>query len=139
MSRMAFSDSVRACGSGLPDPEVLLLSSNPERLPDEGGIRKSLIRASGRRRGGEESEDHEEPGQEEKEDCGKRLTNSDEPSESRDQHCRTSTPQAAHNTGRVFSEAGTGGPGGGNIENPATLCGERGLGRYGPTVDRSNV
>ncbi|KAJ1197993.1 hypothetical protein NDU88_001837 [Pleurodeles waltl] len=116
------------CGSGLPDPEVLLSSSKPERLPGEGGIRKSLIRASGRRQGGEESkEDHGEPGQEEKEDRGKWLKNSDEPSESRDQHRRTSTQQAAHDTGRAFSEAGIGGPGGGNTENPATLWGEHAL------------
>ncbi|KAJ1099226.1 hypothetical protein NDU88_004330 [Pleurodeles waltl] len=42
----------------------------------------------------------------EKEDRGKRLMNSDEPSEYRDQRCRTSIPQSTHDIGRVFSEAG---------------------------------
>ncbi|KAJ1138367.1 hypothetical protein NDU88_004754 [Pleurodeles waltl] len=98
------------------------------------------MRASERRREEEESkEDHRESGQEEKEDCGKCLKNSDEPSESKDQHCRTSTLQVAHVTSRIFSEAGTGGRGFGNTENPATLWGERGLGKYGPAVDGSNV
>ncbi|KAJ1126852.1 hypothetical protein NDU88_005258 [Pleurodeles waltl] len=97
------------CGSGLPDPEVLPPSSNEERLPGEGGIRKSLIRASGRQREGDEDneEDHWEPQQEEKEDHGKRLKNSDEPSESRDQHSRTLTPQLAHDDSSAFSKART--------------------------------
>ncbi|KAJ1089620.1 hypothetical protein NDU88_002769 [Pleurodeles waltl] len=53
----------------------------------------------------------------------------DEPSESRNQHSRLLPPQAAHDDGSVFPR--TGGPGGGNTENPAMLWGEHGLGRTG--------
>ncbi|KAJ1149086.1 hypothetical protein NDU88_001904 [Pleurodeles waltl] len=35
------------------------------------------------------------------EDCGKRRTNSDKPSTYRDQRCRTSMLQAAHDVGRI--------------------------------------
>ncbi|KAJ1203571.1 hypothetical protein NDU88_007356 [Pleurodeles waltl] len=129
------------CGSGLPVPEVLLPSSNEERLPGEGGIWKSLIRASGRRGGGEEEneEDDWETRPEEKEDHGKCLKNSDEPSESRDLHSKTPTPQVAHDDGSVFSEAGTGGPGGSSTENPTMLWGERGLGRYGSARREADI
>ncbi|KAJ1210075.1 hypothetical protein NDU88_005443 [Pleurodeles waltl] len=44
--------------------------------------------------------------EEAKEDRRKRLMNSDGPSEYRDQRCRTSMPQAAHDVGRIFSEDG---------------------------------
>ncbi|KAJ1180760.1 hypothetical protein NDU88_005977 [Pleurodeles waltl] len=58
---------------------------------------------------------------------------SDEPSEHRNQCCRNSIQQVAHDIGRVFPEAGKDDQEGGNTENQATLWGERGLGSY-PTV-----
>ncbi|KAJ1177150.1 hypothetical protein NDU88_002412 [Pleurodeles waltl] len=122
--------------SGLPDPEALPTSSNQEQLLGDSGIRESLISASwggGRRK----QEDH--LGKRQEEDHEERPERSDGPSESRNQHSRLLVPQAAHNDSSVFTEPGTRGLGGGNTKNPATLWGERGLGRYGPAVDGSNL
>ncbi|KAJ1180409.1 hypothetical protein NDU88_005630 [Pleurodeles waltl] len=122
--------------SSLPDPEALPTSSNQEQLPGDGGIRKSLISTSWRERR-KNREDH--LGKRQEDDREEHLERSDEPSKSRNQHSRLLAPQAAHNDGSVFPEPRTRGPGGGNTRNPATLWGERGLGRYGPAVDGSNL
>ncbi|KAJ1143198.1 hypothetical protein NDU88_009509 [Pleurodeles waltl] len=118
-----------------PDPEVLVPSSNPERLPGEGGIRKSLIWAS-------------EAGTEnvvQKEDCdvpggGKGGSRDTEDEVGRTAHIQRLALQdfeATSGTRRRqnFLRGWEGGPGGGNAENPTTLWGERGLGRYGSTGD----